>query len=100
MSEEKAKNKTELIGAIANKAGVTKNEASVILDALTDVIRDELSTSGPGAVTLPGLLKISIAVKPARPAVTKANPFKPGEMMTTKPKDASRVVKVRPLKTL
>lgn len=95
----KPMNKTELLGAVADKSGLSKKEVTAVFDALTDVIREQLS-SGPGSVALPGLAKISVIDKPAKPATTKANPFKPGEMMEVKAKPASRVVKVRPLKAL
>lgn len=97
---DKAKSKTELLGAVADQAGLTRKEVAAVLDALADVVRSELSASGPGSVSLAGLVKITVVEKPAKPEATKPNPFKPGEMMTVKAKPASRVIKVRPLKTL
>jgi len=96
----KPMNKTELLSAVADKSGLSKKEVTSVMDALTDVIREQLSKKGPGSVALPGLAKISVLDKPAKAASTKANPFKPGEMMEVKAKPASRVVKVRPLKAL
>jgi nucleoid DNA-binding protein len=92
--------KTDLLSAVADKSGLTKKDVTSVLDALTDVIREQLSKKGPGAIALPGLAKISVNDKPAQKATTKANPFKPGEMMEVKAKPARRIVKVRPLKAL
>jgi hypothetical protein len=43
---------------------------------------------------------LTAAYKPATKATQKANPFKPGEMMTVKARPARTVIKVRPLKGL
>jgi len=45
-------------------------------------------------------LKITVITKPATKATQRANPFKPGEMMTVKAKPARKVVKIRALKAL
>lgn len=97
---DKPMNKTELMSSVAEKSGLTKKEVTSVIDALTEVIREQLGQSGPGIVVLPGIIKINVVEKPAKEATTKANPFKPGEMMEVKAKPASRVVKVRPLKGL
>ena len=100
MSDEKEKpmNKTEFISAVAEKSGLPTKEAGIVVKAIGDIIRDELARAG--AVSIPNLIKINVIDKPATTSVIKANPFKPGEMMTTKAKPASRVVKVKPLKGL
>jgi nucleoid DNA-binding protein len=90
--------KTELISAIADKSSLTKAEVTSVLEGLTNVIREQLSSGV--AVTLLGLAKISVVDKPAKEATTKPNPFKPGEMMEVKAKPASRKVKINPLKPL
>ena len=54
---------------------------------------------GPGAFTVPGLMKIVKVHKPRRAARKGINPFT-GEEMMFKAKPAHNVVKVRPLKNL
>jgi hypothetical protein len=49
---------------------------------------------------VPGMMKLKAVHKSAERATTRANPFKPGEMMTVKAKPARTVVKIRPLKSL
>lgn len=97
---KKPMSKTELISAIAEKSGFVASQVTSVLDGLTDVIREQLSKSGPGSITIVGLAKITVVDKPAKPATQKANPFKPGEMMDVKAKPESRTVKIRPLKAL
>ena len=98
MSDDKPLNKTEFISAVAEKSGLPTKESGVVLRAIGDIIRDELARVG--SVSIPNLLKINVISKPATQSVVKPNPFKPGEMMTTKAKPASKVVKVKPLKGL
>jgi len=102
MSDEKVKpmTKTDLLSAVAEKSGIPKKEVTTVLDALTEVVREQLSSRGPGSVSVLGLAKISVNEKPATVSTMKANPFKPGEMMEVKAKPARRIVKVRPLKAL
>ena len=99
-AKEKPLTKTDLLNAVADASGVSRKEVSTVFDALTEVIRKELGNKGPGVVALLGLAKISVVVKEAKAATTKANPFKPGEIMEVKAKPATRVVKIRPLKGL
>jgi DNA-binding protein HU-beta len=48
--------KTQLIAAVADKAGTDKKAAAAVIDALADVIVNEVAAGG--AVTLPGVAKI------------------------------------------
>lgn len=96
-----AMNKTNLINELAESAELSTKEVKAVLEALTNTIERHLVDGGAGMFTLPGLLKISTVVKPARPAQTGvANPFKPGELMDVAAKPASTKVKVTPLKRL
>ena len=93
--------KTELLTNIADDAGLSKKEVASVLDALGDQIKKSLGRRGPGAFTIPGLLKIEKKNVPARKAKCGVpNPFKPGELMDVKARPASNKVKVRPLKNL
>lgn len=100
-SKGKPLSKTEMIAAITEKANLSKQEVTAVLDALNDVIRESLSGSGPGVFSLPGLLKIEKKHVPAKAAKTGVpNPFKPGELMDVPAKPASTKVKLVALKTL
>jgi nucleoid DNA-binding protein len=102
MSDDVSKplSKTDFISAIAGKTGVTKLEVNTVLDGLINVVREQLSKNGPGSISILGLAKITVVDKPAKPAAVKPNPFKPGETMEVKAKAATRIVKIRPLKSL
>ncbi len=98
---KKPLNKTQLVAAIADEAGLAKGDVQKALNALETVVRKQLGKNSVGVVTLPGLLKIQKIKKPAQPAKTGVpNPFKPGELMDVAAKPAKNVVKVRPLKGL
>jgi len=93
--------KSQLYASLAESTGLSKAEITSVFDALEGLIAGSVQKNGFGEFTLPGLLKIStknIPAKPARKGVP--NPFKPGELMDTKAKPATRQVKVRPLKKL
>lgn len=93
--------KTEILTDIADAAGLTKKEVGEVFDALSENIKKNLGRRGPGAYTIPGLLKIEKKRVPARKAQRGVpNPFKPGELMDVAARPASNKVKVRPLKSL
>jgi nucleoid DNA-binding protein len=98
---KKPMTKSELLGAIANDTDLSKKEVNAVLESLSTQIAKSLKRRGPGAFTLPGLLKIEKKKVPARKARKGVpNPFKPGELMDVAAKPASTKVKVRPLKNL
>ena len=68
-------NKTELVAAMADKAGLTKKDAEAALKAFTDVVSDELKKGEK--VQLVGFGTFEVAERPAR---TGRNP-KTGEEM-------------------
>ena len=91
--------KSEIMSAVAEMSGIAKKEAVAVVDALASVIGAHVAKTGPGMVSVPGLLKIKVAKKPATKARKGINPFT-GEPTTFKAKPASRKVKVLPLKAL
>jgi nucleoid DNA-binding protein len=91
--------KTQFVAAVAEKSGLSKKETNAALEAINKVVTRELGKKGPGEVVLPGLLKLSVVVKPATRAHEGLNPFTK-EPMTYKAKPARKVVKARALKTL
>lgn len=93
------KSKSEFIGAVAEKSGLTKKQVSEVFDAMNTVVAKELSHGGPGEVVLPGLLKLNVIVKPAVPERPGINPFTK-QPTVFKAKPARKVVKARVLKGL
>ncbi|WP_299819291.1 HU family DNA-binding protein [uncultured Jannaschia sp.] len=83
--------KTQLVAALADKMESDKKTASSALDALTDIITEEVS--GGGAVTLPGVGKIMCRERPERMVRNPAT----GEQFK---KDADKVVKMTIAKAL
>ena len=95
----KAPTKSEVLSSIAEKTGLTKKEVGAVFDELGTLIAKNLSKRGPGAFTVPGLMKCVAQRKPAVKARKGINPFT-GEEQMFKAKPARTVVKIRPLKGL
>jgi nucleoid DNA-binding protein len=95
----KRMSKTQFVAAVAEKSGLTKKQANAALEAINTVVARELGKKGPGEVILPGLLKLTIVIKPATSQHEGVNPFTK-EPMTYKAKPARKVVKIRALKAL
>ena len=95
----KPRTKTEILGTIADSTGLTRKEVGGVFDAMSEIIRKDLGSRGPGMFTVPGLLKITKVHKPHRAARRGVNPFT-GEQMMFKAKPAHNVVRARPLKGL
>jgi len=89
--------KSQFIGAVADKSGLSKKEATAALEALNSIVVKQLK--GTGEVIIPGLLKLNVVKKPATPEHEGKNPFT-GEMAIFKAKPARKVVKARPVKAL
>lgn len=95
----KRMNKSQFVTVLSEKSGLSKKQARVALDSINAMVAQQLGQKGPGEVVLPGLLKLSIVVKPATHQHEGINPFTK-EPMTYKAKPARKVVRVRPLKAL
>ncbi|WP_051357731.1 HU family DNA-binding protein [Leisingera caerulea] len=61
--------KSDYVGAIAEKAGVTKAEAEKIVNAIDEVTREQVA--GGATVPIPGVGKVAAVDKPER---TMRNP--------------------------
>lgn len=98
---EKAMSKSEILAELADRTELSRKDVGRVLDELAALIEKHVSKRSVGTFTLPGLLKIKIVQRPARPARTGVpNPFRPGETMDVAAKPASRKVKVLPLTKL
>jgi DNA-binding protein HU-beta len=83
--------KTQLVSALAEKTGSDKKSAGEALDAITEIITEEVSQGG--AVTLPGVGKIYCRERPERMVRNPAT----GQQIK---KEADKVVKVTIAKAL
>ena len=95
----KAATKSEILTNIATATELTRKQVASVFDALAQQIKAAVGKKGPGAFTVPGLMKIKVIHKPATKARKGINPFTKEEQMF-KAKPARKVIKVRPLKAL
>ena len=84
-------NKTELVAAMADQAGLSKKDAEAALKAFTDVVSDELKKGGK--IQLVGFGTFEVSERSAREgrnphtgetmkiAASKAPKFKPGKAL-------------------
>jgi nucleoid DNA-binding protein len=89
--------KTEFVDAIAAQSGLEKKQVNAVLNALTDVVYNELKAQRE--VVIPGLVKLTSVTKPAVPEREGINPFTK-EKTIFKAKPERKVIKPRPLKAL
>ena len=98
---EKAMSKSEIVTEISNRTELSRKDVGRVFEELGSIIELHVSKKSVGMFTLPGLLKIKIVQRPARPARKGVpNPFKPGETRDIAAKPASVKIKVRALKNL
>jgi nucleoid DNA-binding protein len=88
-----------IINAVMDMTGLAKKDVVSTLDSFAKVIELHVKSRGPGKFTMPGLLKITVVKKPAKPARKGVNPFT-GEEVMFKAKPAHKVVKIKALKKL
>ncbi|HVY53669.1 MAG TPA: HU family DNA-binding protein [Gammaproteobacteria bacterium] len=91
--------KGTILKTIAEVSSVSRKDAAVVIETLAKLIEGHVKPKGPGVFTMPGLLKIMVVKKPARPAREGINPFT-GEKTMFKARPARKVVKIRALKKL
>lgn len=88
-----------IIKAIMDMTTLSKKDVVASLDALTKIIDLHVRSRGPGKFVMPGLYKITVVKKPARPARKGISPFT-GEETLFKAKPAHKVIKIKALKKL
>jgi len=91
--------KSQILEHVSTLTTLSKKQVAHVLEALSELMHASIKPKGPGAFTLPGLLKINVIKKPAQKARKGINPFT-GEEAVFKAKPARNVVKVRALKKL
>lgn len=91
--------KSNMIKTICDATCLNKKDVVLVLDCFTQVIEKHVRNGGPGKFVLPGMMKISVVKKAARPARKGINPFT-GEEIMIKAKPAYKTVKIKALKKL
>lgn len=91
--------KSAIIKIITDVTCVGRKDVVNVLDTLNQVIEKHVKSGGPGTFVMPGLLKIKVVKKPARPSRKGVNPFT-GEEITIKARPAYKAVKIKALKKL
>ena len=95
---KKAMTKSQFIGHLADKAGVTKKQVDTILSEIVEVIKKEVGPSGPKKFVFPGLARFVLKQKAAvKGGERKINPLTKTEYIT-KDKPAQNIIRARPVK--
>ena len=95
----KARTKGGFFQTIADHVGIHRRDVAGVFHVMGSMIKSDLSKSGSGIFTVPGLLRVTVKRKPATKARQGINPFTK-EPITIKAKPARNVVRVRPLRAL
>jgi nucleoid DNA-binding protein len=82
----------QLAGAVADRAEITRAEAKRVLEALEDIVLDEIANAQK--VKIGGLVQLTVRVKPASKARKGRNPAT-GEEITIAAKPASVDLRAR-----
>ena len=93
----KGMTKSEFIGEVAEKSGLSKKDVNAVFEAVLNVAVEQLKKGNE--VTLPGMAKLKSVRKPAKPARDGIDPFTK-QPRTFAAKPASTAVKIRPVKAL
>ncbi|MBK8218799.1 MAG: HU family DNA-binding protein [Myxococcales bacterium] len=99
MAAAKRLTKAQVISDIAESAELDKKSVARVFDGLTELIKKQLGSRGPGEFVIPGLLKLKSVKKPATKDRPGKNPFT-GESIIIKGKPASKKVRATALKAL
>ena len=91
--------KSQVIAEIADFAELDKKSVNRVFDGLTELIKKQLSSRGPGEFVIPGLLKLKAVKKPATKEREGINPFTK-EKVVFKAKPASKKIRATALKAL
>jgi len=93
------RSKSDVFGTIGQHAGVHRRDVAAVFHVMGSLIKADLSKGGAGVFKVPGLMRISVARKPATKERMGINPFTKEQVMF-KAKPARNVVRVRPLRGL
>ncbi len=91
--------KAQVIAEIAEQAELDKKSVNRVFDSLTEVIKKQLGSRGPGEFVIPGLLKLKVRKTKPIPAGPRYNPFT--KSMENRPaKPAQKKIRASALKAL
>ena len=91
--------KAQVISEIAEIAELDKKSVNRVFEGLTELIKKQLSSRGPGEFVIPGLLKLKAVKKPATKDRPGVNPFTK-QPIIIKGKPASKKIRATALKSL
>jgi DNA-binding protein HU-beta len=95
--DRKRMTKSQLVEAVAQESGLSKKQANAAIEGLDKVVAQQLDERGE--VSIPGLVKLNVVIKPATPEREGINPFTK-QPTTFKAKPERKVVKARVFKGL
>ena len=91
--------KSQIIGELAEKTGISKKDVSGIFAGLTELIKRELGKKGPGEFVVPDLFKLKIRNIASKKERKGIDPFtKQERVFPAKP--ASKKIRATALKKL
>jgi DNA-binding protein HU-beta len=91
--------KSQVISELAETTELDKKSINRVFDGLTDIIKKQLGSRGPGEFVIPGLLKLRAVKKPATKDRPGINPFTK-QPITIRGKPASKKIRASALKAL
>jgi nucleoid DNA-binding protein len=98
-TKKRAATKSQILHQLATETALSKKQVEGVLSSLEKLIKNEVGKKGPGTFTLPGLIRLRRAERPATPAKMGRNP-RTGEPMQIPAKPKRTVVRARVLKAL
>ena len=91
--------KAQVIAEIAEISELDKKSVNRVFESLTELIKKQLSSRGPGEFVIPGLLKLKAVKKPATKDRPGVNPFTK-QPIIIKGEPASKKIRATALKSL
>ena len=91
--------KSQVVSELAELTELDKKSINRVFDGLTEMIKKQLGSRGPGEFVIPGLLKLKAVKKPATKDRPGINPFTK-EPIVIKAKPASKKIRASALKVL
>ena len=91
--------KSQVVSELAELTELDKKSINKVFDGLTEIIKKQLGSRGPGEFVIPGLLKLRAVKKPATKDRPGINPFTK-QPITIKGKPASKKIRATALKAL
>ncbi len=99
MAGAKRLTKAQVISEISEYSELDKKSVVKVFDGLTELIKKQLGSRGPGEFVIPGLLKLKAVKKAATKDRPGINPFTK-ENIVIKGKPASKKIRASALKAL